>query len=711
MGLFDKIDKISIDTKKPETRVAPVEDQFKADPETTISMWRASLLADVKAGKLINEYAVSKTFKNLSGTRIRDIVIYIMENYAVELKIPTNKIRLARAKDEIENYLIDMSEWKCWKDKIGSDNLSTEHLIVILFSITGKNSAAYKKDETVKDFAFKNSELNINTGTIPTKENAATSKNRKYIIGKGKNAVAFISDNGFKCDERALYAKLKNVYELITMINTFIPNTAVHKVELSNATVGKYNPDDNSIIIDPEKPFYLQATCHEMGHAIYFGLLLSEENKLLSKDDKLNFVFAMSLPENTYEIVDDSNYLVSASDGYGHPYDFPGEFFASSVYAFITKSDEFINNINSPDTPEKMNAVGKYIYCYLRDVIFRGIFIDGKYCPKEDPLYAQNNPFRENWDDLKFFIDESDANLGLIAALKDKKLNISELAAFTIGAMKNPELLDMLLPLLQDKDSYVRQAALHAIGELRIQDERLVKPIIRLLEGADGLVAAEAACTIGKLHDGRFVEPLFRLLKVSKGSNLWAVVNAIGRLGIKDEGYIRPLINLLKSKNAKIANEAEIAIINLKDERFIDPLFILLKSEHFVERSIALSVLRKYTDTRFTVDIMRNIFAAYKSPHWYERQSAIYAVESLDMNVPIIRDEVLNKILMEGLADSDTAVVSSTIFILYKLQIKDKRIIPIIISASKCGDYELELYSKAAIEAMNIDIERGKFKD
>ena len=85
----------------------------------------------------------------------------------------------------------------------------------------------------------------------------------------------------------------------------------------------------------------------------------------------------------------------------------------------------------------------------------------------------------------------------LIAALKDKNSWVREHAAKALGEIKDSRAVEPLIATLKDKSSSARREAAKALGE--IKDPRAVEPLIATLKDKDSFTRSKSAEALGKI--------------------------------------------------------------------------------------------------------------------------------------------------------------------------------------------------------------------
>ncbi len=179
----------------------------------------------------------------------------------------------------------------------------------------------------------------------------------------GKPAVKFnFSDS--KYDPKIDLDKLKTLYlqfSKLEKLNIFDKPQNVNIV-IARYKLSAYEPKQNTLFCNIEKPYYLDGFVHELGHAVFNFLTESKNTHPVWKN-----IYQYSLGDKRYKAVDDSNFIPNASDDIGHPFDNESELFASSFRAYVLnnsslKNDQskIGNNINKflSETMKNRNVFG-----------------------------------------------------------------------------------------------------------------------------------------------------------------------------------------------------------------------------------------------------------------------------------------------------------------------------------------------------------------
>lgn len=123
------------------------------------------------------------------------------------------------------------------------------------------------------------------------------------------------------------------------------------------------------------------------------------------------------------------------------------------------------------------------------------------------------------------------ASRAALPALKDASPAVRVAAARSILSIGAEESASALIPLLSDKDEFVRREAAYALGLTR---SRSATPALseRLLKDKEDGVRGAAAVALGKIADEAAVVPLVEALKRDRNDFvLRAAANSLGQIG------------------------------------------------------------------------------------------------------------------------------------------------------------------------------------
>lgn len=140
-------------------------------------------------------------------------------------------------------------------------------------------------------------------------------------------------------------------------------------------------------------------------------------------------------------------------------------------------------------------------------------------------------------------------------------------AAYALQGFNNPRTISSLILALEDKNSYVRQAAVITLGE--IGDVQAIEPLIQAFNDNDRIVAQEipdALALIGELA----ILPVINALNNGTLSQFWAALT-LGKFG--DQGALQALILMQRNHNdQKFESETTAVVIAEAIKRIKQPL-------------------------------------------------------------------------------------------------------------------------------------------
>ncbi len=166
-------------------------------------------------------------------------------------------------------------------------------------------------------------------------------------------------------------------------------------------------------------------------------------------------------------------------------------------------------------------------------------------------------------------------------------IHVSTKASWALEQIGRPA-VPSLLALSSNKDGFLRQRAILALGEIR--DGRAIDPLIRALGDKEDYVRESAASSLGHLRDPKAVEPLIALL----AKEPLDVMGALGEIG--DKRAVPHLIPLLKHEEEFMRQHGAFALEEIVDRRALRPLLALLDDNSFEVRIAAIGAIREFRD-------------------------------------------------------------------------------------------------------------------
>ncbi|NIM15169.1 MAG: hypothetical protein GTO45_24660 [Candidatus Aminicenantes bacterium] len=307
-------------------------------------------------------------------------------------------------------------------------------------------------------------------------------------------------------------------------------------------------------------------------------------------------------------------------------------------------------------------------------------------------------------------IKDPDAVEPLIALLNDKEANVTArgIAAHSLANIEDNRVVEPLIAALKDKQSGVRQSAAQSLRIVKAP--RAVEPLIAALKDKDSGVRMSAASSLGFIKDPQAVEPLIAALKDKQSKVRRLAAFSLGE--IQDPSAVKPLIAALKDEDEKVRRSAAISLGKIRDSHAVESLIRALKDRSKIVRQAAAESMGEIKNPL----AIEPLVAALKDNSSDVRKSAAEALEKLgwdskNVNKRVILlihkrnwDECIKigepavKPLIATLKDKDRKVRRGVAYALG--EIKDPRAVEPLIMALKDKDFGVR--SEAAISLGQI---------
>lgn len=149
--------------------------------------------------------------------------------------------------------------------------------------------------------------------------------------------------------------------------------------------------------------------------------------------------------------------------------------------------------------------------------------------------------------------------------------------------LKDPNSIDILINLLNDKKANIRSAAIEALAEKG--GIEVIDPLIKMLGDERPFVRRDAAEALGKVGNASAVPALIESLKDDEDYVRRACCLALGNIG--DTRAVESLIKALKDEDYNVRFESAKALGNIGDSSAIDALEEALKEDEkdFVKKA------------------------------------------------------------------------------------------------------------------------------
>lgn len=182
--------------------------------------------------------------------------------------------------------------------------------------------------------------------------------------------------------------------------------------------------------------------------------------------------------------------------------------------------------------------------------------------------------FRDDWFDYQLKATRTLCKIGspvvepLITALGDKNPSVREMAALTLGWIKDPRTVNPLMDRLKyDESSKVQGRAATALGDIGTP---ALEPLLNELKNENWKIRNLAAYALGSIKDKHAVEPLIIALKDEHLLVRYKATFALGE--INDLRAVEPLIPALQDMDWQVRFTVAQALAKFNDPRIVEPL-------------------------------------------------------------------------------------------------------------------------------------------
>ncbi len=175
--------------------------------------------------------------------------------------------------------------------------------------------------------------------------------------------------------------------------------------------------------------------------------------------------------------------------------------------------------------------------------------------------------------------------------VKDKKVKLA--AIKVLGETGSNKATKPLIRLLSAEDKKIRESVVVALGQIR--DKNALFPLMDMLEEKDIGIKINTILSLGKLGDPRSIESIIKCLDDEPSVTKMA---AITLNKFDDEKIIEPLVRVLDSNDPKIRQCAVYSLGNFNDSKVIDPMLNLLNDEDPYVRQATASALSNIKDDK-----------------------------------------------------------------------------------------------------------------
>lgn len=210
----------------------------------------------------------------------------------------------------------------------------------------------------------------------------------------------------------------------------------------------------------------------------------------------------------------------------------------------------------------------------------------------------------------------------MVEALHDIHPLVRKAAAWSLGETRRRKAVEPLIEALRDPDEEVRREAAEAL--VRIGTPAM-QPLVSALREGDAEVRKKVAEVIGMFYSSPETEPLVHafILSALKDGDAWSRTRMATLLGEIGDGWaVKPLIEALYYFNVREA--AGKAILKI-GKPALGPLMAALKHHHIPVRKAAAELLGRMGDPR----AVNALQSALKDRDWEVREAARAALECI----------------------------------------------------------------------------------
>jgi len=198
-------------------------------------------------------------------------------------------------------------------------------------------------------------------------------------------------------------------------------------------------------------------------------------------------------------------------------------------------------------------------------------------------------------------------------------------AVEALGKIDDKRVIKPLLSALRSNDPSVCAAAISALGQTG--DAQICDNIVGMLRHNDGHVRAVTVEALARLGAGRAVEPLKPMLRDPVWDVRRAAASALGKL--KDARALEALTNALRDDDADVREATAIALGSLNDRRAIAPLVKALADSTSGVRRIAAAALSRIDGDWSSSEEAQGAVAELKNSLQEQDSDMRYTVSSL----------------------------------------------------------------------------------
>ena len=247
-------------------------------------------------------------------------------------------------------------------------------------------------------------------------------------------------------------------------------------------------------------------------------------------------------------------------------------------------------------------------------------------------------------------------------ALEDRKTR--RYAAKALGKTGNAMAVDLLLPLLEDKDSLVRRDAAYGLGDTR--DKRALEPLLKLIKDKTCFVSGSAITALGKIGDPKANDELISLLKSYSTKEDKAVLVAEALANTGGQEAVKALISAYdkwkkEAEGKYTSNKAEKWQVVTSVSKAIDKLIdeaspevraefaVVKQDKEMIKAMGAASILsllklyQNYSMQDFADEMIDIVFNSSFFQNKSEEEKKVFLERAIPVLLRVINDNNFNK--------------------------------------------------------------------
>jgi HEAT repeat protein len=213
------------------------------------------------------------------------------------------------------------------------------------------------------------------------------------------------------------------------------------------------------------------------------------------------------------------------------------------------------------------------------------------------------------------------------------RVNVARTFERLQNRMQDPRIIAPLIRALEDSEPALRAAAAHALGNNTTDDQK-ISPLLKAFKDEASVVRAAAAEAIGKIGKPEHIPNFLPLIKDDNFEVRIATIKALRDM--KSPEALDPIISALKDSDTDVRKCAVESLARLRDPRSVGALLItLIDKESVVRHAVANALQVINCDWQIGDEAQKAIpffEAALKDDEYWVREAAtkaLYRIKNL----------------------------------------------------------------------------------